>query len=642
MLRIKDRTTDTGRSQRLWPVFVMLIAIAALPTAGVLWFMSQAMQNERLVVEQRLKDVYRSRLKTAADRIRTLWRDKSVRLLESDRQGNESEAFADLIKSDQADSVLFYRNGVLVYPRLAAGSNARPEPDTRSWREARSLEFGANSQKAAANAYAEIARKASSDRESAMALTAQARCLNKAGREAEAIDLLNKKLGASRYFKVTDGSGRSVQANAMLFALQLMKDPSRPAFRKTAVELAERLNDYRDAQIPSAQRRFLMRQLQSLWPECPQFPTLGAEELAAEFARLPVDRFISGQVQPAGIKNVWAYRVPDGSMAALFRQNNLVSFMQSSIADQEVVQGITISVQSSEAADSSSLQEALGEAFPSWRLVLTLEGPDPFKTESKQKFYVWIGVLTTTGIAMVSLILAGYLRRQVRLTGLKNDLIATVSHELKTPLSSMRLLVDTLRDGRCHDTRLVQEYLQMISKENARLSSLIEGFLTFSRMERKKAKFEQEVVQTNKIVHEALEAVGNRIQAPNCRLEVDLATDSPPVIGDREALITVVVNLLDNALKYTGDEKEIRLRTFSSDGYVRIEVRDNGIGFTHSAARKIFDRFYQVDRTLSRQAGGCGLGLSIVKFIIAAHKGSVTAKSQVGKGSTFTVQLPAV
>jgi len=205
----------------------------------------------------------------------------------------------------------------------------------------------------------------------------------------------------------------------------------------------------------------------------------------------------------------------------------------------------------------------------------------------------------------------------------------------------MRLLVDTLRDGHYQDAQLLQEYLQMIAKENARLSSLIEGFLTFSRMERNKAKFEQEVVHTDEVVRAALEAVGNRLQAPGCRLDLDLAPEMPPVIGDRDALITVFVNLLDNAIKYTGENKEIRIRGSASNGNVCFEVHDNGIGFPRSAAKKIFDRFYQVDRTLSRRTGGCGLGLSIVQFIIAAHNGSVTAISQPGKGSVFTVQLPA-
>ena len=386
-----------------------------------------------------------------------------------------------------------------------------------------------------------------------------------------------------------------------------------------------------------------MQQLQSLWPDCPEFPTLAAEDLASEFENAVSEKLKAGQIQPSNIKNVWAYGTPDGSLIVLFRQENLIKSLNSALANQEPIPGVQLSVQPPGISGSSYLKEAIGDAFPSWNLVLNLDGRNPFHAAAKQRvaIYAWTGILMTAGIAMISLLLAEYLRRQVRLTRLKNDLIATVSHELKTPLASMRLLVDTLRDGKYADAQLTQEYLQMIAKENARLSSLIEGFLTFSRMERNKAKFEQEIVQIRDVVEAAMEAVGNRLQAPGCHLELNLAPEIPPVIGDRDALVTVLVNLLDNALKYTGDAKEIRLQAHAADGSVWVEVQDNGIGFPRSASRKIFERFYQVDQTLSRRTGGCGLGLSIVQFIVAAHKGSVTAKSQPGKGSAFTVVLPA-
>jgi signal transduction histidine kinase len=427
-----------------------------------------------------------------------------------------------------------------------------------------------------------------------------------------------------------------------LFALQLIKKPSHPLFQQTAKLLFERLNDYRNSSISSSQRRFLIEQLQSVWPDCPESPTFLAEELATQFKSIPYDQIKSGRIQSTGLKNIWAYQTTDKSLIALFRQVRLMAFINSSLAAQKTMGGVRLSAIPTGAADSAYLSENIGDEFPAWKLALDLKGENPFLSATKQKIasYVWIGILMTAGIIMLSLLLATYLQRQARLTRLKNDLIATVSHELKTPLASMRLLVDTLRDGHYQDHQLVQEYLQMIAKENARLSSLIEGFLTFSRMERNKAKFEQEIVQTGDILHAALESVVNRLQTPGCRVELDLAPQMPPVIGDRDALITVFVNLLDNALKYTGETKEIRIRSFSSDGNVRIEVQDNGIGFPRNVAKKIFERFYQVDQTLSRQAGGCGLGLSIVQFIIAAHNGSVTANSQVGKGSTFTVQLP--
>jgi signal transduction histidine kinase len=114
----------------------------------------------------------------------------------------------------------------------------------------------------------------------------------------------------------------------------------------------------------------------------------------------------------------------------------------------------------------------------------------------------------------------------------------------------------------------------------------------------------------------------------------------PLVNADRDALVTVLLNLLDNALKYTLDKKEIAVRTRADDGSMCIEVSDNGVGISRGDAKKIFDRFYQVDRSLSRGTGGCGLGLAIVKFIIDAHGGTIELDSVPGKGSTFRVRLP--
>lgn len=119
-----------------------------------------------------------------------------------------------------------------------------------------------------------------------------------------------------------------------------------------------------------------------------------------------------------------------------------------------------------------------------------------------------------------------------------------------------------------------------------------------------------------------------------------MAADLPTVIGDREALITVLVNLLDNAYKYTGDDKHVVLKVGVSDRQVCLEVQDNGIGIPRRAMRRIFDRFYQVDQSLARTSSGCGLGLSIVQFIVRAHDGTVDVRSQPGKGSCFTVRLP--
>ena len=245
--------------------------------------------------------------------------------------------------------------------------------------------------------------------------------------------------------------------------------------------------------------------------------------------------------------------------------------------------------------------------------------------------------------------------KQVKLNKLKNDFIATVSHELKTPLASMRVLADTLLEGNYKDRQQATEYLELICKENKRLSGLIDNFLTFSRMERNKQTFEMVKTSPAAIVHAAAEAVKTKFANGCCEFEVQTAENLSDVMADQDAMVTVLVNLLDNAYKYSYDEKRIVLRVFAGvlkrkkgrlgvpakDNAVCFQVTDNGVGLSRWGAKKIFNRFYQIDRSLSRQAEGCGLGLSIVKFIVDAHKGSISVKSKPGKGSVFTVKLPA-
>ena len=222
---------------------------------------------------------------------------------------------------------------------------------------------------------------------------------------------------------------------------------------------------------------------------------------------------------------------------------------------------------------------------------------------------------------------------------LKNDFIATVAHELKTPLASMRLLMDTLLEGRYDSEQTATEYLQLAANENKRLTHLIDSFLTFSRMEHNKQAFVMVRTSPVDIVEAAAGAVKTRFAAGKCKFEINAGKDLPDVTADRDAMVTVLVNLLDNAYKYSYDDKRIELSVFSRDGSVCFCIRDNGKGISRRSVKKIFKRFYQVDRSLSRRAEGCGLGLNIAKFIVDAHKGTISVVSKPGEGSTFTVIL---
>jgi signal transduction histidine kinase len=233
-------------------------------------------------------------------------------------------------------------------------------------------------------------------------------------------------------------------------------------------------------------------------------------------------------------------------------------------------------------------------------------------------------------------------RRQMALTQLRNDLVANVTHELKTPLSSMRLLVETLLNSQPLHEPTAREYLQLIAQENLRLSRLIDNFLTFSRMERNKYAFGFKEVAAAVILDGAVAAVRERFSAPGCHFTTRIGSDLPAVLADPDALVTALVNLLDNAYKYSGDEKQITLSAGADHSRVIFTVEDNGIGLSARDTKRIFKRFFQVDQRLSRTGGGCGLGLSIVKFIVTAHHGRVRVGSRPGQGSTFSISMPAV
>jgi two-component system sensor histidine kinase SenX3 len=161
-------------------------------------------------------------------------------------------------------------------------------------------------------------------------------------------------------------------------------------------------------------------------------------------------------------------------------------------------------------------------------------------------------------------------------------------------------------------------------------------------MERNKQTFDMLRVSPATIARKAAEAVRTKFEQHQCRCDMKIEENLPDVLADEDAMVTALVNLLDNACKYSYDDKDIGLRVHAEEGLVYFSVRDNGTGLSRRAARKIFDRFYQVDRSLTRGTEGCGLGLSIVKFIVDAHKGSISVDSKPGKGSTFTVKLPVV
>lgn len=251
-----------------------------------------------------------------------------------------------------------------------------------------------------------------------------------------------------------------------------------------------------------------------------------------------------------------------------------------------------------------------------------------------------IGMVTVLSVLLFAGAAAWTLHRQIAIRDLKSTSVATVAHELRTPLASMRMLVDTLREGRYRSDEQLHDYLDLIASENARLTRLAETFLTFSRLNRSNGHLERTTVSVDAIIERAIVPLRSRLESPECEFSKSIAPGIPPLKADLDALAQVITNLLENALKYSEPPTRIQLTARAQNGIASIQIADQGIGIPEAEHKAIFDPFYQVDRKLSRQREGCGLGLAIAKEIVMAHSGSIEVASQPGKGSVFTIHLP--
>ncbi|MBI2895560.1 MAG: sensor histidine kinase [Deltaproteobacteria bacterium] len=247
-------------------------------------------------------------------------------------------------------------------------------------------------------------------------------------------------------------------------------------------------------------------------------------------------------------------------------------------------------------------------------------------------------ILTFAGSVLAGGILASALmRRSENLARLQSDFVSNVSHELRTPLTSIRMFVETLRMGRAKDQSEIQRCLEILATETARLTTLIEQVLDFTRMESGRRTYARTPTSARAIVEEARKGFA----ALALQTEVDLRVEwqeDVALLGDRVALAQAVLCLLENALKYTGEEKRVRLVGEARGGEVALWVEDNGPGIPKRLHRKVFQRFYRGDE-LGRTAG-TGLGLAMVSHIVDAHGGKVQLDSEPGAGARFTILLP--
>jgi signal transduction histidine kinase len=230
--------------------------------------------------------------------------------------------------------------------------------------------------------------------------------------------------------------------------------------------------------------------------------------------------------------------------------------------------------------------------------------------------------------------------REMNLARLKSDFVANVSHELRTPLALIRLYAETLELGRLTAKEKYQEYFRIIREESERLSALINNILDFSRIEAGRKEYEFKETDLPELVRSTLDSYRFQIEQNGFAFEENISGDIPPVNVDREAIARSLLNLVNNALKYSKDQKFIGVTLYRANGSVKLEVRDKGIGIPPAEQEKIFEKFYRCGDPLVHNIKGSGLGLSLVRHIVRAHGGNVVVESAPDKGSKFTIELP--
>jgi signal transduction histidine kinase len=229
--------------------------------------------------------------------------------------------------------------------------------------------------------------------------------------------------------------------------------------------------------------------------------------------------------------------------------------------------------------------------------------------------------------------------KEMALARLKSDFVSNVSHELRTPLALIRLYAETLELGRVTGPNKHQEYYCIIRKESERLTALINNILDFSRIEAGRKEYDFRETDLPELVRNTLESYRYQIEQHGFVFEEKIG-DVPPLRVDREAVARSLVNLVNNALKYSQDRKYIGVNLYRENGCVKLEVIDHGIGIPPNEQHKIFEKFYRVGDPLVHNTKGSGLGLSLVQHIARAHGGDVVVDSIPGSGSKFTITLP--
>jgi signal transduction histidine kinase len=277
-----------------------------------------------------------------------------------------------------------------------------------------------------------------------------------------------------------------------------------------------------------------------------------------------------------------------------------------------------------------------------WKVALfDKEGKSIEQLTGKEKqlyMMLFAGIIIVMLIGIIVMVRA--VIHESEISRMKSEFVSNVSHELKTPLALIRLFGETLESGIVNDERKRQEFYSIIRKESERLTHLINNVLDFSRMDTGSKEYNFKEADIVEVVRSTLEAYKFHIRDNGFKIESELPDESITLKIDKDAISQVLLNLFNNAVKYSEEKKYILVKVCRNSNSALISVTDHGVGIPKEELKKIFDKFYRVSNAKTRETRGTGLGLTLAKHVIEAHGGEVQVESEPGKGSRFTVTIP--
>jgi signal transduction histidine kinase len=291
-----------------------------------------------------------------------------------------------------------------------------------------------------------------------------------------------------------------------------------------------------------------------------------------------------------------------------------------------------------------TINATFADNFPPWLIEFHQRPQSAYRRlfASSQSIYFYMFLLIASILVFGLVLTVRAVAHELELARLKSDFVSTVSHEFKSPLTSIRHMAEMLQAGSVPSDERRSRYYDVLVEQSSRLSSLVTNILDLARLEEGKKEFQFETTDIGALVCDLVSTTQQRVGHDGYNVEAQLGDSLPFVRADKAAISQAVSNLVENAIQYSSDEKKVNVRVSTDAGFVTVVVEDFGVGIPENEIAKVFDRFYRGGHPLTRSVKGSGLGLTLVKEIVEAHSGSVSVESELRRGSRFFVTLPAI